>query len=242
MGDVEGGYNWVRLDGEDSKLINSRRWLKTMIVLIGASCLVLLSTIVAAASKVSSVAAKTDTGELASDVNLAFIEEIDEAEEEQIKVKRKKERALLEKERGNTAYKKKDFDEAIRCYRAAIAIDDTDISFLLNLAAVYFEQGEWDECIKHCEEAIEKGNKSKTIKFGGFLKSDSQTQTQKIAKAMTRKGNALVKKGELESAVKILKESLLEHRTDDTLTKLKEVEQALEKKKKAHEWQDAYLQ
>ena len=43
-----------------------------------------------------------------------------------------KEKALQEKELGNAAYKAKRFDEAIEHYNAAIALDDTDISFLSN--------------------------------------------------------------------------------------------------------------
>ena len=46
-----------------------------------------------------------------------------------------KEKALQEKELGNAAYKAKRFDEAIEHYDAAIALDDTDISFLTNRCA-----------------------------------------------------------------------------------------------------------
>ena len=36
------------------------------------------------------------------------------------------------KERGNAAYKAKNFEEAIKHYDAAIELDDSDISFLTN--------------------------------------------------------------------------------------------------------------
>merc|ERR1719399_2023575 len=61
------------------------------------------------------------------------------AEEQEAKAH--KARAQEEKQAGNAAYKKKDFDEAIRRYNAAIELDSTDISFLSNRAAVYLEMG-----------------------------------------------------------------------------------------------------
>merc|ERR1719375_2025759 len=52
------------------------------------------------------------------------------AEEQEAKTN--KARAQEEKQAGNAAYKKKDFEEAIRRYNAAIELDSTDISFLSN--------------------------------------------------------------------------------------------------------------
>ena len=42
--------------------------------------------------------------------------------------------ALKEKEAGNAAYKKKDFETALACYDKAIELDPTDITFLTNKA------------------------------------------------------------------------------------------------------------
>jgi len=53
----------------------------------------------------------------------------------------KKAEALKEKEAGNAAYKKKDFDTAIQHYTKALELDDEDISYLTNRAAVYLEMG-----------------------------------------------------------------------------------------------------
>ena len=54
-------------------------------------------------------------------------------EDEDIKAsKQNKAKALAEKEKGNAAYKAKDFDTAIKHYDAAVELDDTDISFLTN--------------------------------------------------------------------------------------------------------------
>ena len=43
---------------------------------------------------------------------------------------------------------KKQFEEALAHYNKAIELDPQEISFLTNRAAVLFEQGKYDECIK----------------------------------------------------------------------------------------------
>lgn len=48
-----------------------------------------------------------------------------------------------------------------------------------------------------------------------------------VAKALARKGNALVKLGQLEDAIVAYNKSLTEHRTADTLKKLNDTEKAL---------------
>jgi stress-induced-phosphoprotein 1 len=55
--------------------------------------------------------------------------------------KQKKLKAQKEKELGNAAYKKKDFETAIQHYSTAMEIDDEDISYITNRAAVHLEMG-----------------------------------------------------------------------------------------------------
>jgi len=136
--------------------------------------------------------------------------------DEEKSAKKCKEDAIKEKELGNAAYKKKSFEEAIKHYKAAIELDATDISFITNLSAVYLEMGDFDECIKQCETAIEEGRK---------IRADYKI----IAKAITRKGTALEKKGDIEAAIQTYTKSLTEHRHPDTLKKLKECEARLKK-------------
>nr|CAH7713545.1 unnamed protein product [Callosobruchus chinensis] len=69
--------------------------------------------------------------------------------------------AKQEKEEGNAFYKKKDFPNAITHYQKAIEHDPTDITFYNNLAAVYFEQKEYEKCIKECERAIDVGRENR---------------------------------------------------------------------------------
>lgn len=65
-----------------------------------------------------------------------------EVTDEEREARERKAQAQKEKEAGNAAYKKKDFETAIAYYSKAIELDDTDISFLTNRAAVYLETGQ----------------------------------------------------------------------------------------------------
>ncbi|GFS29347.1 stress-inducible protein [Actinidia rufa] len=64
-----------------------------------------------------------------------------EVPEEEREARDRKKEAHKEKEKGNAAYKKKDFEAAIQHYTKAIELDDKDISFLTNRAAIYLEMG-----------------------------------------------------------------------------------------------------
>ena len=60
---------------------------------------------------------------------------------EEAEKKQKKESASKEKELGNTAYKKKEFETAVGHYSKAIEMDEEEISYITNRAAVYLEMG-----------------------------------------------------------------------------------------------------
>lgn len=131
-----------------------------------------------------------------------------------------KEAAYKEKEEGNAAYKKKEFEKAIEHYNRALELYSEDISFLTNRAAVKYEQGDFEGCIADCDEAVDRGR-------------ELRTDYKLIARAMTRKGNALVKMGNLEGAIEVYNRSLTEHRNADTLKRLHEAEKALKESKEA---------
>lgn len=137
-----------------------------------------------------------------------------EMSEEEKKEKTDKEKAQEEKARGNELYKQRKFEDAILHYNQAMELDKKDISYLTNRSAVYFEMGEYDKCIEDCDKAVELGRE---------LRADYKL----IARAMTRKGNALVKKGDLAGALTVYDKSLMEHRNADTLKRLQEVEKQL---------------
>ncbi|KAE9613160.1 hypothetical protein Lal_00027632 [Lupinus albus] len=140
-----------------------------------------------------------------------------EIPDEEKEAKEKKAQAQKEKEAGNAAYKKKDFDTAIQHYSKALELDDEDISYLTNRAAVYLEMGKYEECMKDCDKAVERGRE---------LRSDYKM----IARALTRKGNALVKLAkcskDYDPAIETYQKALTEHRNPDTLKKLNEAEKA----------------
>lgn len=137
-------------------------------------------------------------------------------------VEDKKEQALKEKDLGNAAYKKKEFDTAIEHYNKAIELDPTNITFYSNKAAVLFEKKEYDNCIELCKQAVEVGR-------------EQRAEYTLIAKALTRIGNAYVKKDNLKDAVMWFDKSLSEHRDPELVKKKKEIEKELaEREKKAY--------
>ncbi|GAA5940908.1 hypothetical protein JCM3775_006845 [Rhodotorula graminis] len=114
------------------------------------------------------------------------------------------------KQQGNDAYKKRDFANAKDLYQQAW---DTfqDITYLNNLAAVHFEEGDFDKAIETCNKAVDEGR-------------DRRADFKLIAKALGRIGTSYVRKGDFDNGVKYLQKSLLEHRTPDVLAKLKDAE------------------
>ena len=107
-----------------------------------------------------------------SEMKAKMEEEKKKKDEEEAKKKKEEEEAALpsdEKEKlakrksaeakkleGNTAYKNKEFEKALTLYQEAIDIDDTDMAFYTNKAAVYFSMNEFDKCIEECDKAIKK--------------------------------------------------------------------------------------
>ncbi|KAL6903776.1 hypothetical protein ACP4OV_004589 [Aristida adscensionis] len=153
--------------------------------------------------------------------------ELMEISEEEKELKERKAAAQKEKEAGNAAYKKKDFETAIQHYTKAMELDDEDISYITNRAAVYLEMGKFDECIKDCDKAVERGRE---------LHADFKM----IARALTRKGTALAKLAksskDYDVAIETFQKALTEHRNPDTLKKLNDAERA----KKELEQQEYY--
>lgn len=132
---------------------------------------------------------------------------VDEMNEEE----RKKYFAKKEKEAGNAAYKKKDFETALKRYQAALEQDPTDITFYNNIAAVYFERKQYNECIKECEKGIEIGR-------------ENRADFKLIAKALARIGNSYRKMQDYKQAKVYFEKAMSEHRTPEIKTSLSEVE------------------
>ncbi|XP_053979991.1 stress-induced-phosphoprotein 1 [Hylaeus volcanicus] len=133
-----------------------------------------------------------------------------------------KREALNEKQLGNDAYNKKNFEEALQHYNRAVELNPTEIIYLLNIAAVYFEQKEYDKCIAQCEKAIEVGR-------------ENRADFKLIAKAFTRIGHAYKKMGNWKQAKVYYEKSMSEHRTPEIKTLLSDIDKIIkEEERKAY--------
>jgi len=148
--------------------------------------------------------------------------EVELTEEERARLEKKK-AADEHKAKGNTAYKAKEFDEAVKHYEAAIAALPDEMTYYNNLAAVRFEQKQYDECITQCKKAVEVGRS---------VRADYKI----VAKSFARMGNAYKAMEQLPDAIKAYEDSLMEDRTDDVEKKLKGLQKLMKQREK-----DAYI-
>ncbi|GAA5833454.1 hypothetical protein JCM11251_003499 [Rhodosporidiobolus azoricus] len=122
-----------------------------------------------------------------------------------------KQQADTFKQQGNDLYKQRKFEDAEKAYKQAWETYPKDITYLNNLAAVYFEQGDYTKAIETCEKAVEEGR-------------DLRADFKLIAKAFGRIGTSYIRQSNYPEGIKYLQKSLTEHRTPDILAKLKEAE------------------
>lgn len=141
---------------------------------------------------------------------------LDEAERTKRETKK---RAEETKAAGNAAYKAKNFEEAIRLYEEAAAIDPSNILYLNNKAAVLVEQGKVDEALALCEKALEIG---KTVR----------APYEDKAKVYQRMGAAYLKKEDVAQAIKHYESAQMESHDKAVQVKIKNLELELKKKEK----------
>ncbi|GMM29576.1 Hsp90 cochaperone [Martiniozyma asiatica (nom. inval.)] len=126
------------------------------------------------------------------------------------------------KAEANKLYKARKFDEAIELYNKAWETCK-DITYLNNRAAAEFEKSDYETAIATCKLAIDEGR-------------EMRANYTLIAKSFARIGNCYVKKNELSLAIENFQKSLTEHRTADTLNKLRAAEKELKKQE-----QESYI-
>jgi stress-induced-phosphoprotein 1 len=143
-------------------------------------------------------------------------DDIEELTPEDAVKKDRQKKALTAKERGNELYKAKKFDQALAAYDEAISLDDTNMTYLNNKAAVYFTLKQYNECIDCCEKAVKVGK-------------ENRAPFEERAKALTRCAKAWQKKNDLGKAIEYCQAAQLESFDKETQRFLKTLE--LEKKK-----------
>lgn len=132
------------------------------------------------------------------------------------------EEAIKEKDAGNAAYKKKDFEIAHKHYDKAIELDPHNISFLTNKAAAYYEENKCTECIAVCERAVELGR-------------EHRADYKIIAKALGRIGSAYAKLEKPDQALVYYNKSLSEFRDPAILSKKNDIQKIVkEMERKAY--------
>ncbi|CAH8626572.1 unnamed protein product [Heterobilharzia americana] len=139
--------------------------------------------------------------------------------------------ADVEKDKGNIAYKKKDFETAIGHYDKAIELDPTCITYYTNKAAVYFEKRD-----SRFEKKEDYANAKKF--YDKSLSESRQPDIEKSARALDKlikekeklayidpeqaeiektKGNELFQKGDYPEAVKHYSEAIKRNPSDAKL-------------------------
>ncbi|KAF2925312.1 hypothetical protein DAI22_06g042600 [Oryza sativa Japonica Group] len=134
-------------------------------------------------------------------------------------MRRKKEKALREKEAGDDDFDEGRYKRAVEHYARAAALDPGDISFPIKCAKSYFHMDQYEECVRRCDEAVERGRELRAKK-------------SLVALALLLKGTALLNLADCASdckaAIRALKQSLDEHYHKGTEAILDEAESAME--------------
>ena len=138
---------------------------------------------------------------------------------EEREVRAKRQRANEAKDRGNSLYKDKKFTEALAAYDEAIAIDEANITFINNKAAVYIEMGDCETALTLCNEALEKAKLHRS-------------SFEDKAKVYQRMGAAYVKKNDLKAAIEAYGKAQMEQYDKATERKIKNLELELRKAEK----------
>lgn len=118
-----------------------------------------------------------------------------------------------EKELGNDAYKKKDFDTAVAHYKKAIELEKNNLTFRSNLIACLTEQKLYDQGLEECKEAAKAYNET----------DYKERKLTEIAKIYAREARIYELKDDLDMAISTFNKSLLENKEYKVEQELKRV-------------------
>lgn len=126
-----------------------------------------------------------------------------------------------EKQKGNEAYIKKEFETALIHYNKAIELNPLELIYYNNKAAVYIEQKNFKEALNTVDHALK------------IMEENHINDYQKKAKLFARKGTILASLENFDESIKFLEKSLME----DMNQKVKDEKRRVEKLKKDTEEQ-----
>lgn len=129
------------------------------------------------------------------------------------------------KDKGNAAYKSKNFAEALEWYGKAIEANPNDITYHNNKAAVYMEMGELDAALEVCTKVLERRYDINSANQGGAA-------FEKVAKVMTRIATIYTKQKKFKEAGEWYEKSLMEDNSRHTRNAMREMEAAADKHEK----------
>jgi stress-induced-phosphoprotein 1 len=134
-------------------------------------------------------------------------------------IKTSKANAVAAKEKGNTFYKAKKFDDAVAAYDEAIALDPSNMMFLNNKAAVFIELKKINEAIELCNESLQVGKANKC-------------SFQDNAKVYQRIAAAHLKNDDIPQAIENYRKAQMEHPDKAIERKIKLMELEFKKQEK----------
>ncbi|XP_026191572.1 STI1-like protein [Cyclospora cayetanensis] len=120
------------------------------------------------------------------------------------------------KKEGNALYKARKFEEALKAYDEAIALDPNELLYLNNKAAVYMELRDYDACIAECNKALERRYE---------VKADYEV----VAKVYNRMAACYTRQKDYGKAIEMYEKSLCEANNRQTRAALADVKRLKDK-------------
>jgi len=135
--------------------------------------------------------------------------------------------AEAEKQKGNDAYTKREFQTAVEHYSKAIELDPKSSVYLNNRAAAFMAMEKLDDAEADVNKAIQMEN----------AKPMDEQDDKALGRSYSRLGTLHFKRGNYTGAIWWFKNSVVEYSFPETALKLREAEKAL-KEQKAREYVD----